>query len=180
VTKEFSDLQILQILKAEGSELKSAFNCFYLRHSPRIYKFALSKSLSPELAQEAVQIVFWKVFDKRQLYKEQFEPLQWLFVIARSEIKDLRSREKTQTQVRTPDFVESLSQIGAPAPNPDEIEDFRVLIQDLDVKTQDLLIKRYVEDLDYREMSQIMKESETNLRQRMSRALKKLKKGVSP
>jgi RNA polymerase sigma-70 factor (ECF subfamily) len=180
VTKDFSDSQILQILKAEGPELKSAFDSFYLRHSHRIYKYALSKSLSPELAGEAVQIVFWKIFEKRQQYKQQYEPLQWLFVIARSEIKDLRNREKTQTQGRVTDPQESLSQMAAPSPIPQEAEDFRVLIQDLDARTQELLVKRFVEDLDYQEMSVLMDETEVNLRKLFSRALRKLKKGVSP
>lgn len=75
-------LQLLQI--AAGDEI--AYKQVFDRHWNKIYQVALSFLKSPEQAQDAVQLVFIKLWEKREKLPavENFDA--WLFIMARNTI----------------------------------------------------------------------------------------------
>lgn len=164
-----NDRQLLLSL-ANGEDL--ALDCFFQRHSGKVSQYALRRKLSSEQADDIVQIVFMQLFRKKHLYDPKHPALAWLYVIARSELKDYSKRE-------TKDFVnfeDSLSQMPSAEPNIEAKSEVFTLMKGLKPKEREAVEMRYLEDLEYDEISQRLNESESNVRQIISRALRFLKK----
>lgn len=170
-----SDEELLSQLKQDN---EVAFQKFYQRHSSRVYAYAVKRLGSAELANEAVQIIFWQIFKKRELYNPQYKALQWLYIIARSEIKDLRNREGRFKHDSLEDLENSpdLSQNAEFAPNIQSKEEVDLLLGELAPETRDLMKMKYIEEMSFDEIAEVLGKSSTSLRQTLSRALRKLQK----
>jgi RNA polymerase sigma-70 factor (ECF subfamily) len=166
--KELSDEDLL-IALAEGEE--QALDILYMRHSGRVLSYALKRGLSKDRAEDLVQIVFLQVFRKKQHYDPQHRALAWIYVITRSELKDYKNRE-------IKDFVEWDDSLSQTAENPPILEgkdEAENLLKDLKPREQEVLRLKYLEDLEYDEIAKKLQESESNLRQIVSRSLKFLR-----
>nr|BFD62765.1 hypothetical protein BdHM001_14460 [Bdellovibrio sp. HM001] len=173
---ELSDEELL-IKLSEGE--RKALDILYLRHSGRVLSYALKRRLPQERAEDLLQIVFLQLYRKKHLYDPKHSALAWLYVITRSELKDYRNRE-------IKDFLEwedSLSQTEAPTPNIEDSQEAAVLLQGLKPREQEVMKLRYLDEMEYDEIAALLKESESNIRQIVSRSLKFLRgpkaKGVS-
>ena len=65
---------------------RDAFRLLYARHWNGVYSVALGWLKSPEWAQDVVQDVFYKLWDKRERLETVEHPRPYLFVMARNEI----------------------------------------------------------------------------------------------
>lgn len=65
---------------------KDAFQIFYANHWSAIHAVALAWLKSPEWAQDVVQDVFIKLWDKREKLTEVEDPRSYLFIMGRNEI----------------------------------------------------------------------------------------------
>ena len=89
-----------------------------------------------------------------------------LFVITRSELKDYRNRELK-------DFTEwsdSLSQNEGSTPIIDVRDEASALLRELRPREQEVMKLRYLDELEYEEIAAVLKESESNIRQIVSRS----------
>ncbi len=172
--EKLSDKELLLTL-SEGEKL--ALDCLYFRHSAKVNSLALKNGLNPEKADEAVQITFLQLYRKKHLYNPEHEAIAWLYVIAKSEIRDLRRREsKFKSNLNDPDQV--LSQIPSSAPNVDEHfesqKEVDKALQTLKPQEKAALEMRYLQDKNFSEIAKALKTSEGNIRQIISRTLRKL------
>lgn len=166
--QEMSDEELLLKL-AEGE--RKALDILYLRHSGRVLSYALKRRLPQERAEDLLQIVFLQLYRKKHLYNPKHSALAWLYVITRSELKDYRNRE-------IKDFLEweeSLSQTPAVTPSIDDTQEAQVLLQNLKPREQEVMKLRYLDELEYEEIARLLNESESNIRQIVSRSLKFLR-----
>lgn len=168
-----NDKQLLLAL-ARGEDL--ALDCFFTRQSGKVLQYALRRKLAPEQADDIVQIVFLQLFRKKHLYDPKYDALAWLYVITRSELKDYRKRELKGSVV----FEDSLSQSPEVAPNIDAQSEVSFLLQDLNPKQREAVEMRFLDDMEYAEISKLLNETESNVRQLISRALRILKKKGDP
>lgn len=176
-----TDEDLLKMIQEDDLE---AYEVFFERHRNAIYRYGLKKGLSPSLSEEALQIIFEKVFEKRALYKPEFKASQWLYIIAKSEVKDLRNREKTQEN-RKKDL--DWSQIPESSPmdllrsSRDESEDFWLLASELlgplKEDEKELLRLRFFEDKSFEEIASLLDSSNQSLRKKLSRLFARAKKG---
>lgn len=165
---ELSDEDLL-IKLSEGE--RKALDILYLRHSGRVLSYALKRRLPQERAEDLLQIVFLQLYRKKHLYAPKHSALAWLYVITRSELKDYRNRE-------IKDFLEweeSLSQTAAPSPNIEDSQEAAALLKDLKPREQEVMKLRYLDEMEYDEIAALLKESESNVRQIVSRSLKFLR-----
>ena len=166
--QDLSDEDLL-IALAEGEE--AALDILYLRHSGRVLSYALKRGLAKDRAEDLLQIVFMQIFRKKHLYSSHHKALAWIYVITRSELKDYRNRE-------IKDFVEwddSLSQTDDNPPILEGKDEAEHLLGQLKPKEQEVLRLKYLEELEYDEIAARLQESESNLRQIVSRSLKFLR-----
>lgn len=166
---ELSDEDLL-ISLAEGEN--NALDVLFSRHSGRVLSYCAKRGLSPEQSQDVVQIVFLQIFRKKHLYNPAHPALAWIYVITRSELKDERHRE-LRHRAESADF---LSQIAAPDPiTYEDRDEVQALLAELKPHEQEALKLRYLDELEYEEIAQKLQQSESSIRQIVSRGLKFLR-----
>jgi RNA polymerase sigma-70 factor (ECF subfamily) len=177
-----SDQELLLILAKSADDHLSdalanmAVDHFFKRHSNKVYNYALKRGLNGEQAQDLVQIVFLQIFRKRHQYNPEHPALAWLYVITKSELKDYKLRELKDYA----EFDDSLSQTEASVPSIEKAEEVSEILSDLGDREKRILEERYLNEREYNEIAQILQESESNIRQIVSRSLKFLKKKHTP
>lgn len=160
----------LLISLAEGET--KALDCLYTRQSGRVLAYIKKRGLSSEQADDVLQIVFMQVFRKKHLYDPKYQAMAWIYVIARSELKDYRNREIKDHL----EWDDKMSQTEEPPPIIEREEEAAALLKELGPREQEALRLRYLDELEYEEMARRMKTSNSNIRQLVSRALKALRR----
>lgn len=171
-----SDQELLLSL-AQGDN--AALDQFFKRHSNKVYNYALKRGLNGEQAQDLVQIVFMQIYRKRTQYNPQYAALAWVYVITKSELKDYKLREFKNSLNNLVEFDDSLSQNPTPPPKMENVEndeEVRHYLSGLGDKEKQILEDRYLNELEYEEIARKLHESESNVRQIVSRSLKFLRK----
>ncbi len=157
-----------QLMREYQSGSEEAFGILYDKYSSMVYAF-IRKRMRLSEQEDLFQKVWRQLHEKRHLYKDQpFAP--WFFVMIRHllideyrslgrrgrELKDELFDQAFNTQTQDSDIEEILSRL------PDD--------------SRDLVIKYYLEEISYVELENSTGLSQANLRQRLSRALKGLRR----
>lgn len=147
---------------------EAAFNALYEKYSPMVYGF-IRKRLRNNEADDFYQKVWRHLHEKRSLYQNQpFGP--WFFVLIRhlliDEYRSLGKRSEREFQ------SELIEKIYASSERTDVAEELSQLPPDV----RDLVEKYYLDGVSYEELERETGLSQTNLRQRLSRALRGLRK----
>lgn len=171
-----SDEELLLSLARGENE---ALDLLFLRHSNKVLGFALKKGLSRERAQDVVQIVFMQMYRKKDQYRPEHSAMAWLYVITRSETKDYRLREIKNFS----ELNEDLSQLEGDVPKLEQEESSRKQTQEmlssLSPRERQVMEERYLHELEYAEIAKKLDQSESNIRQIVSRSVRLLRKKFS-
>lgn len=149
-----------------GSE--EAFGILYDKYSSLVYAF-IKRRLRESEVDDFYQKVWRQLHEKRALYKDQ-PFLPWFFVMMRHLLIDEYRALHRRKVENSDELIEELygkSLVG------DEVEE---LLKKLPADTQDLVRKYYLEGISYEELESETGLSQTNLRQRLSRAIRGLRK----
>jgi RNA polymerase sigma-70 factor (ECF subfamily) len=153
----------------KGSE--EAFNLLYDKYSPMVFGFT-KKRLRDSEADDFYQKVWRHLHEKRGLYKGQ-PFLPWFFVLIRHLLIDeYRSLGRKKERPGTEEYIEKMyEKIEG---TPEEVEE---LLSKLPPETADLVRRYYLEETSYDELEKQTGLSQSGLRQRLSRAIRSLRKG---
>lgn len=181
---EATDEQLLISIQA-GDEL--AFAEFYRRHSRRVFVYLKKRLGSAADIEEVLQIVFMQLYRKRHQYRPEFKAMQWVYVIAKSELRDFVNREKKhqQSHLHSEEILANLSQNDGDAPSDKRVAaDFLgAHLAGLKPEQVRALEMRYQEGESFAAIAQALATSESNARQLVSRAVRWLKSkhlGLAP
>jgi RNA polymerase sigma-70 factor (ECF subfamily) len=160
-----SDEQLMLRYKA-GDE--SAFNALYVKYSPLVYSY-IRKRLRDSEAEDFYQKVWRHLHEKRELFTDQpFAP--WFFVMIRhlliDEYRSLGKRSEKEFQ------SELLDKLYGATESTDLSQELALLTPDV----RQLVEKYYLEGVGYEQLEKETGLSQSNLRQRLSRALRSLRK----
>ncbi len=149
-----------------GSE--EAFSALYDKYTPMVYAFIKKRMRSSE-QDDLFQKVWRKLHEKRHLYNGQpFGP--WFFVLIRhlliDEYRSLGRRARDRENQLFDDSATTFQ-------DKDLIED---LLLNLPQDARELVQKYYLEEMSYEELESASGLSQANLRQRLSRAIRGLRK----
>ncbi|WP_413287793.1 RNA polymerase sigma factor [Bdellovibrio sp. HCB337] len=169
--KAKTDQELLLCL-AQDDNADAALDHFFKRHSNKVYNYALKRGLNGEQAQDVVQIVFLQIYRKRTQYNPKYAALAWVYVITRSELKDYKLRELKNYE----EFNDFVSQAEQMTPNIEKAQEVSGLLTDLGEKERQIIEDRYLNELEYEEIARKLNESESNVRQIVSRSLRFLRK----
>ena len=157
----------LMVLYKNGNE--EAFLALYNRHAKRIFGYIRSRVKSEEKANDIFQDVFIKIHRSKELYNKSFPVLPWLFTITRTTLIDsFRKQEKHETS--SVDF-ENITTEGFSESNLDVSE----FLSKLPQVQRSALEMRFLEEKSFDEIAILMKTSSSNVRQIVSRGIKKIK-----
>jgi RNA polymerase sigma-70 factor (ECF subfamily) len=154
-------------------EAYKAFEELYYRFNKRVYFYALKKLNNRSESEDAVQKIFLKLHECKHLFNGKFKFEQWIFVIAKTSIIDILRKQKSDLKK----IEQLINDFDASLPDDDRgvgiIDEFERLDNDQKV----LLELKYVDELSYKEISQILSKSEVSIRKSVSRLVLKLRNG---
>jgi RNA polymerase sigma factor (sigma-70 family) len=154
----------LMVAYAQGNE--NAFWELYGRYSGRVYGFLFARARNRTAVDDLFQTAFLKLHQSRHRYDPAFAFAPWIFTIVRNVWIDHLRR----TAARREDELSGELPAPAPAEQPTLPE-----LKHLDERQREALKMRYGEDLSFDEISKRLKTSPANVRQIVSRGLKRLR-----
>jgi RNA polymerase sigma-70 factor (ECF subfamily) len=181
MVKEPMSDQILSYQIKNGD--MSAFDDIYKKYSVRIYSFVFGIIKSKDDAEDIVQEVFIKLWDKRKSLNEHLSFKSFLFTIAyNTTISMIRKRVKEK------DFIMMVRSKQIPL-NSDSVDlklEFQELQEKLDKTIEDLpkrqkqvFVLSRREELSYKEIAKKMGISVNTVENHMSKALKFIRKNIN-
>jgi len=157
---------------------KKEFSEFYNKNIDKVFRFIYLRVDTTETAQDLTSLAFLKLWKRQD--SEISNPTAFLYRIARNQIIDFyRSKSKkplsldkvgeiADFQVARPTFVEKIELTL-------EMKRIRKVIQNIKPIYADVIIWHYIDDLSSKEIAQILKKREGNVRVIIHRALQALK-----
>lgn len=169
------------ITKAKKND-QIAFNFLLDTFWNTVYSFQLKRTANENDAEDITIRTFSKAFDKIQTYNTDYEFKTWLITISKNIHIDLLRKQKSNISIPS-DFSKNKDyySIADESPSP---EDKLITEQNLakllkDIKKlkphyQDVINLRYFQELSYKEISEQLGESMTNVKVKLLRAKKLL------
>jgi RNA polymerase sigma-70 factor (ECF subfamily) len=154
------------------------FGDLYRRYFDRIYAYLRIALSDDQLAEDATQQVFVKVLEALPRYEPRGKPFRaWLFTIVRNEgISVLRARRRTSVEdpMELARWQDRLEADDAADHVLGWIEDRELLlfIERLPASQRQVLILRYMLDLSHREIAEILRRTQVDVRAQQHRALR--------
>jgi RNA polymerase sigma-70 factor (ECF subfamily) len=157
---------------------QESFAVIYSHYVPQIFRFVLFKVSGRQTAEDLTHEIFLSAWQNIKGYKQREFPISsWLYQIARNKVIDHYRTSKKNISIDTEDFNEEA--IGFyEQKNLDlslNVEKIKSLIKLLKQEYQDVIIMRYIEDLDHREIASALNKSEGAVRLMQHRAINILK-----
>jgi len=162
---------------------KKAFSFFYKYFINDLYAYGRSLGVEEKYVMDAVQDIFLKVFFDRPHLTSVKHFKYFLFKSLKNRLYDLF---KSKSFLKTDDINEDVLNFSIQTTVLDEIIDNenRTIIQQkiekllsvLSPLQKETLYLRYIQELEYAEISEIMDKSEVSIRKLVSQAIHKIKK----
>jgi RNA polymerase sigma-70 factor (ECF subfamily) len=162
-------------LIAEALEDPAAFGRLYDRYVQPVYRYAYSRLDNAHEAEDITSQTFIAAYESLPRYRERGHFPAWLFRIARSKMMDhfRRSRREVALDAAT-HIVESGDVLGTVIQD-QELSQLRSVIQKLTEEEQDLIRLRYVADLSFSEMADLLGKRDDAVKKSVYRLLARLK-----
>lgn len=150
-----------------------AFHELYQRFSQNVFSFLMKKLKNIADAEDLLQKIFLKVHESKHLYSDKYRFEQWLFVIARTNVIDhFRSSKRYQKRLSENTPIHHVQSLAA------DIELLNSsLVGRLNEDQKELLKMKYIDELSYQEIADLVNKSESSLRKMVSRLVINLRKG---
>lgn len=183
-TKDDNEL-IEEYLLGDDDSLKEIIDRYY----KMVYRFIFNLSHGSGESADLTQEVFVKVWKKIKRYNKKYSFKTWIFTIARNTAIDYFRKKKSfvfsdfENEMGENAFVENLEDESSLA---DKIfaekEDSRRvknIIEDLPLIYKEIILLKYEEELDFEEISVVLKRPIETVRSQHRRALLLIKKKVN-
>jgi RNA polymerase sigma-70 factor, ECF subfamily len=173
--KDLKDEELMTFYQ-NGSE--DAFKELYSRHSGKVLGYLRSRAKSDELIADLFQEVFVKMHKSKHQYNKSQPFLPWVFSITHSVLIDVFRKVERKKEVFVFDFdqLQSDSELQI---SEKEINSLDSVLSPLTKNQQEVLQMRYVEEKTFEEIAKQLKTTPLNVRQIISRAIRKIKNFVN-
>jgi RNA polymerase sigma-70 factor (ECF subfamily) len=156
----------------------SAFGELYDRYQPKIYRFIFLKVSHREEAEDLTHQVFLNAWKNVERYTDQGFPFSsWLFRIARNKVIDYYRTKKTTLDIDViPEEIVGIAEQDSQqdAENTLQLEKVYRALQQLSEEQKEVLILRFIQELSYDEVAEIMDKSPGTVRVLQHRGIKRL------
>jgi len=166
------------VARAKEGEAE-AFGLLYDFYMPRIYRFVLIKVGQREEAEDLTQGVFLKAWEHIETYESRGYPFSsWLYRIARNSVIDRHRKSRPQLNIDdlSPDILMQEGTQGSDLQAKIEWNAMLEAIFKLKDVEQDVLIMRFVDEMQHKEVAKAIGKTEQATKVIQHRALKNLKK----
>ncbi len=161
------------VLYQNGNEV--AFRTLYYRHAGKIFGFIKKRVRNQEQVSDIFQEVFIKIHKSKHLFNRTLPALPWIFTVTRTVMIDNLRKEKfssNRSDMDLDDFAQPPLNETSPS------ENFEVALSQfsqLPSFQKTALEMRYIEDKTFDEIALRLNTTPVNVRQLVSRGLKRIK-----
>jgi RNA polymerase sigma-70 factor, ECF subfamily len=145
----------------------TAFNSLYRRYSGKVYGFLVRRLPDRETAGDLFQASFLKLHEARHRYDPAYPFAPWLFTIARNLLTDHYRKRGTAAEVPLAGDEPAAERSNVDLPS----------LSSLNETQREAIRLRYGEDLRFDEIARKLETSPANVRQLVSRGIRKLRGG---
>lgn len=149
---------------AEPTLAYLAFERIYKSINQNVYRYLYSKTNNKEISEDIMQKVFLKFHESKHLFSHKYKVEQWVITIARNTLIDEWRKNSKHLKIEQPTSQSNES-----------FDDHQLNIS---TEERELLELKYVDELSYKEISEILNKSEVSLRKFVNRIVHKLKRDV--
>ena len=175
-------MEVKDAIKKAKKNNQIAFNYLLDTFWNDVYGFQLKRTENENDAEDITIQTFSKAFDKIDTYKEGFKFSTWLIAISKNIHIDLLRKRKTSISNQTIDNSEErVYEIIDESPTPEDKiireQNLAKLLKDikkLKPAYQEVINLRYFQELSYKEISNQLEESMSNVKVKLLRAKKLL------
>ncbi|MBP6976074.1 RNA polymerase sigma factor [Candidatus Dojkabacteria bacterium] len=129
-----------------------------------------------ELAEDITQDIFIKVWEKRKSFNQKKSSLKnWIYVIARNYLTDFYRKKKIEGVTFNEEIEQTLRSDGMSVEDESMLIDILKSLDRLKEKEKEVILLRYVQDLEIEDISKIVGKSYNTTKVMIHRAIKKLK-----
>ena len=150
----------------------------YKEYSKIVYNYLLSLSCNSEVAEELMQETFYNAVKNINKFRNESSMKTWLCRIAKNKWIDYLKKTKTVSEVSIDEIEEKFILVNSfedEFTDQEKVIDLYKKIHNLDEKTREVIYLRIRADLGFKEIGDIMGESEAWARVTFYRAKVKLK-----
>ena len=155
-----------------GEQAREAFEALVRRHQPTVSRFAARSLARKEDQDEVAQETFLRAWQQIDRFDPETNFPAWLLAIARFLCM---ARRQDARRHPPPAPLEAVVEPAAP-PLPENLERLRRACSELPSHQREVVALRFFDGMDYREIAEIVGESEVTLRSRVHDAMERLKK----
>lgn len=164
---------VFNYLKGDEKSLETLIK----RYLKPIYSFAFRFIGNRQEAEDITQEIFVKVWQNLKKFDKKKSFKNWIFTIAKNTCLDWQKKKKTLPLFET--IKNSISFSIENLEKKEVIFNFQKAVENLSPKYRQILLLRYNDDLTFRQIAEILKESINTLKSRHRRAINLLKKFLS-
>lgn len=160
---------------AAAKQDPAAFGKLYERYVQPIYRYIFSRVGSAREAEDITSLTFMSAYESLARYRERGLFSAWLFRIARSKMNDHFRRHNPEVELEAAgQILEREDALGALI-RAEELSQIRSIIYCLEEEEQDLIRLRYVADLSFAEIADLLGKREDAVKKSVYRLLARLK-----
>lgn len=176
--EKMNDLEVKELVLLAKSGDKDAFTKIYDLFYTPVYRFIFLQVRHKEEAEDLVQITFLKSLEALNSFEERGAKFStWVYTIARNSVID-HWKKKKDVITSEENFIENVAHEGRLEDEIYKNENAKMiksLIEELSHEQKEIMILYFVEELSYREISNIIGKKEDAIRALKYRALKSLR-----
>jgi len=157
-----------------AQESLAGFKQLYLKWLHSVYRYFYYRVGNVKDAEDLTSQVFLKVYEELPRYRERGRFAAWLFTIAQNKANDFFRRDFREVPLESIDPVDGTPDLLLQAVHSDQIQRLNRLIRSLPEGEQELIRLRFVADLGYREIGEVLGRKEDAVRKSIQRLLARL------
>ena len=162
-------------LVTAAREDPAAFGKLYDRYVQPIYRYIFSRVGSAHEAEDITSQTFMSAYEALGKYRERGQFSAWLFRIARSKMNDHFRRSKREVGLEAVgEILEREDALGTLI-RAEELSRIRSIINHLDEEEQELIRLRYVAELSFVDIGELLGKREDAVKKSVYRLLARLK-----
>ncbi len=176
--RQNSDEQLMLNLSAGDS---SALQLLHQRHAERLYYFFYRSCFGDtEQAQDLVQDLFLKLFEKPDMYNPKRPFIPWMYSVAHNMLKNLYAKNEVRKSYRDKASENSDAyHLEEKIELNNECELIYSCLDDLSPEKKHAFILRFKEDMSIREIADIMSMPEGTIKSGLHYSIKKIKEKLA-
>jgi RNA polymerase sigma-70 factor (ECF subfamily) len=165
-------------------ENQSIFSYLVNRYKDKLLRYIRRISnVGPEEAEDVLQNIFIKVYLNLNDFDDSLKFSSWVYRIAHNEVIDNYRKHKARPQLLDADIKDSqIKELASDTNLLEELahqelkQEISAAISRIDLKYQEMIVLKYLEEKDYQEISDIIKKPLGTVASRMNKAKAELKK----